>query len=165
MAVRAGALEGAFVRPTDVNLSGLIATTVWKSRCLAAVPSRRHLADAESVALSALKGASSCGRPRPIGARLVDRIVSACEGTGFSPIIAQQDAPQMTSILSLGITFVPTSMGSFYTDFVVYKRISDDILPPALLSFIRSTNAGSPTLAHFEAVVEQEATATLPAPI
>ena len=160
-AVREGALEGAFVRPTDVNLSGLIATTVLVEPMLAAVPSVHRLADADSIELSALKGETIILRPRPIGAHLVDRIVSACEGAGFSPIIARQDAPQMASILSLvaadlGITFVPASMSSFYTDFVVYKRIKDDILPPALLSFVRPAITTSPTLGHFETVVDQQ---------
>ncbi|WP_165923368.1 LysR family transcriptional regulator [Bosea sp. BK604] len=160
-AVHAGALDGAFVRPTDIRLTGLVATTVLEEPMLAAIPSRHRLAGAESIALSALKDEVIILRPRPIGARLVDRIISACEGAGFSPIIAQQDAPQMTSILSLvaadlGITFVPASMASLYTDFVVYKRVSDDVLPPALLSFVRQKEAASPTLAHFEAVVAQQ---------
>lgn len=158
-AVRAGTLDGAFVRPTDIKLVGLVATTVLEEPMLAAIPSRHRLAKAETIALSALKGETIILRPRPIGERLVDRIVSACEGAGFSPIIAQQDAPQMTSILSLvaadlGITFVPASMAGIYSDFVVYKRVCGDVLPPALLSLVRQPR-GASTLAHFEIIVEQ----------
>ncbi|WP_168166127.1 LysR family transcriptional regulator [Bosea sp. PAMC 26642] len=158
-AVRAGALDGAFVRPTDIKLAGLVATTVVEEPMLAAVSSRHRLADAETISLSALKGETIILRPRPIGERLVERIVSACEGAGFSPIIAHQDAPQMTSILSLvaaelGITFVPASMAGVYSDFVVYKRVSSDVLPPALLSLVRRP-IPTPTLTHFEIIVEQ----------
>jgi DNA-binding transcriptional LysR family regulator len=160
-AVYKATIDGAFVRPTDIKLGGLVATTVLQEPMLAAIPSQHRLAREDSITLASLKGEVIILRPRPIGARLVDLLVSACEGAGFSPIIAQQDAPQMTSILSLvaadlGITFVPASMSSFYADFVVYKSISDDVFPPALLSFVRLEGPVSPTLSHFESIVNAE---------
>ena len=157
-ALRRGAMDGAFLRPTDINTSDLKITTVLREPMLAAIPAHHRLAETESIALADLKSETIILRPRPIGERLTKVIVAACEQAGFSPMIAQRDAPQMTSILSLvaaemGITFVPASMSKFLEGFVVYKPVIDTSLPDAILSFARHETSSSPTLSNFEKIV------------
>ncbi|WP_144408364.1 LysR substrate-binding domain-containing protein, partial [Devosia psychrophila] len=156
-ALRRGAVDGAFLRPTDIDTTDLTITTVLQEPMLAAIPAHHPLAEAESIALEDLKSETVILRPRPIGERLTKVILAACEQTGFSPIITQKDAPQMTSILSLvaaglGITFVPASMSRFLEGFVAYKPVRDSSLPEAILSFARLEASSSPTLSNFEKI-------------
>ena len=158
-ALRSGEIDGAFLRPTDVKTGELVLITILQEPMLAAVPANHRFASTETIALSDLKAETIILRPRPIGERLTNLLISVCEEAGFSPMISQIDAPQMTSILSfvaaeLGITFVPASMSRFFEGFVVYKEISDPGMPKAILSFARHASSPSPTLLHFEEIIQ-----------
>ena len=64
---------------------------LWTTRCVRA-----------GATAAALRNETILLRPRPVGTGLADAIVAACRDAGFRPLVGQQSAPQMSSILKSG---------------------------------------------------------------
>jgi DNA-binding transcriptional LysR family regulator len=90
---------------------------------------------------------------------LAEAIVSACKNAGFSPIVGQQAAPQMSSILNLvaaglGVSVVPASMRGLLPDVVDYRPLDGTPAPRAPIALARRKIHRNNAVKNFVELVE-----------
>jgi DNA-binding transcriptional LysR family regulator len=126
--LRQGRIDVAFVRPPVARGSDITFRRLSSEPMVVAVPRSHRFAGRRSVRLVELENEEFILYPRATRLGLSDMILTACERTGFSPLIAQR-APQISSTInfvaaSLGITIVPECMMKSRSDAVSYVRLS-----------------------------------------
>ncbi len=149
-AVRAQAVDVAFVRPLLDDELGLCVEPLLDEDLVIALPSGHPLTRRTHVPLMALSIEPFVLFPRAVGAGLHDEIISACRNAGFSPRIVQETS-QVTSIVNLvaaglGVSIVPASMQQVHSDGVSYRAIQKPT-PKARLSLIfRDADRSAPQI-------------------
>jgi DNA-binding transcriptional LysR family regulator len=152
VALRAGALDAAFVRPPLAPERGLTLDLLEKEPLVVAVPSGHPLARRREVELAALAAETFILYPRAVRPGLADTVIAACEAAGFTPKVGQY-APQLSSTInlvaaSLGISVVPDSMRCLQAHAVTYLPLSGEPLH-ALLGIAYRTGEGSAVVHNF----------------
>jgi DNA-binding transcriptional LysR family regulator len=143
-ALRAAAIDAAFVRSPVGESADLTIRPLLEEAMVAALPSGHPLSGAgENLPLAALAGETFILYRRPVGPGLHDAIIAACDRAGFSPQIGQE-APRMLSTLSLvaaglGVTLVPKSMSRLEAEGVAYRALapSAQLTAPLNLAYRR----------------------------
>ncbi|HEY1076775.1 MAG TPA: LysR family transcriptional regulator [Fontimonas sp.] len=149
-AVRAQAIDVAFVRPLLGDGQGLCVEPLLDEDLVIALPSGHPLTRRARVPLMALSIEPFVLFPRTVGAGLHDEIIGACRNAGFSPRIVQETS-QVTSIVNLvaagmGVSIVPASMQQVHSDGVSYRAIQKPT-PKARLSLVfRDADRGVPQI-------------------
>jgi DNA-binding transcriptional LysR family regulator len=144
-ALRAKAIDAAFVRSPVGESADLTVRPLLEEAMVAALPSGHPLSGAGNpLPLAALAGETFILYRRPVGPGLHDAIIAACDRAGFSPQIGQE-APRMLSTLSLvaaglGVTLVPKSMSRLEAEGVAYRALdpSAQLTAPLNLAYRRS---------------------------
>jgi DNA-binding transcriptional LysR family regulator len=109
---------------------------VLDEEMVVALPAGHPLASKAALPLSALRNETLLLRPRPVGTGLADAVLMACRDAGFRPLLGQQAAPQMSSILSLvaaglGVSIVPISMQTILPSEIAYRPFAGEPAPRA----------------------------------
>ncbi len=152
VALRAGRIDAAFVRPPLPAQRGLTLDLLEKEPLVAAIPSGHPLAGRSQIELGALAAETFILYPRAVRPGLVDTVISACESAGFTPKVGQY-APQLSSTInlvaaSLGVSIVPSSMRCLQAHAVTFLPLSGDPLH-ALLGIAFRTDDGSSAVRNF----------------
>ena len=140
-------LDAAFVRPPFVATEGMSATVLVEEPFVVALPSRHPLARRRSLDLRDLAGETVFLRPRAIAVGLEEAIERACRDAGLGPaVFVRHAAPRMSSIIGLvaaglGVSLVPTSMGSLLQSEIAYRKLTGPGQPTAPIAFARRVGA------------------------
>jgi len=141
-AVRDRKLDAAFLRPPVDEADEVVVEPVLDEEMVVALPAGHALASEPALPLAALRKETILLRPRPVGTGLADAVVAACRDAGFRPLLGEQSAPQMSSILSLvaaglGVSIVPASMRSILPSEIAYRALAGEPVPraPIALAF------------------------------
>lgn len=158
-AVSDGKLDAAFLRPPVSAADNVSVRQVLEEDLMVALPAGHSLSSRSAVPLSALEGETILLRPRAVGNGLAEAIVSACKNAGFSPIVGQQAAPQMSSILNLvaaglGVSVVPASMRGVLPDVVDYRPLDGTPAPRAPIALARRKIHRNNAIKNFVELVE-----------
>jgi len=162
-ALRAQAIDAAFVRSPVGESADLFVRPLLEEAMVAALPSGHALSGAsDMLPLAALAGETFILYRRPVGPGLHDAIIAACDRAGFSPKIGQE-APRMLSTLSLvaaglGVTVVPASMSRLEAEGVVYRPIDPRAELTAPLNLAYRRDEISAAVRRFVALVQRSAT-------
>ncbi|MGH8171235.1 MAG: LysR family transcriptional regulator [Steroidobacteraceae bacterium] len=159
IALRAGRIDAAFVRPPLPAERGLTLVLLEREPLVVAVPSGHPLARRRQVDLAALAQETFILYPRAVRPGLADTVVAACEGAGFTPKVGQY-APQLSATInlvaaSLGISVVPDSMRCLQAHAVTYLPLRGEPLH-ALLGIAHRTDEGSATVHNFIAAARRD---------
>lgn len=163
-ALRAQAIDAAFVRSPVGESDDLLVRPLFDEPMVAALPSGHSLAGAsDDLPLAALAGEIFILYRRPVGPGLHDAIIAACDRAGFSPTIGQE-APRMLSTLSLvaaglGVTVVPASMSRLGAEGVVYRPVDQSAPLTAPLNLAYRRDEISAAVRRFVALVQRSAAA------
>jgi DNA-binding transcriptional LysR family regulator len=163
-ALRAQAIDAAFVRSPVGESDDLFVRPLFDEPMVAALPSGHALSGAsDDLPLAALAGETFILYRRPVGPGLHDAIIAACGRAGFSPKIGQE-APRMLSTLSLvaaglGVTVVPASMSRLEAEGVVYRPIDKSAPLTAPLNLAYRRDEISAAVRGFVALVQRSAAA------
>lgn len=163
-ALRAKAIDAAFVRSPVGESDDLFVRPLFDEPMVAALPSGHALSGAsDDLPLAALAGETFILYRRPVGPGLHDAIIAACDRAGFSPKIGQE-APRMLSTLSLvaaglGVTVVPGSMSRLEAEGVVYRPIDKSAPLTAPLNLAYRRDEISAAVRRFVALVQRSAAA------
>jgi DNA-binding transcriptional LysR family regulator len=163
-ALRAEAIDAAFVRSPVGESKDLFVRPLFDEPMVAALPSGHALSGAsDDLPLAALAGETFILYRRPVGPGLHDAIIAACDRAGFSPKIGQE-APRMLSTLSLvaaglGVTVVPASMSRLEAEGVVYRPIDKSAPLTAPLNLAYRRDEISAAVRRFVALVQRSAAA------
>ena len=163
-ALRAQAIDAAFVRSPVGESADLFVRPLLEEPMVAALPSGHALAGAGApLPLGSLAGETFILYRRPVGPGLHDAIIAACSRAGFSPTNGQE-APRMLSTLSLvaaglGVTVVPASMSRLEAEGVVYRPIDPSAELTAPLNLAYRRNEISAAVRRFVALVQRSAAA------
>lgn len=119
-------IDVGLLRP-PVQEPGLASEVVLSEPLVAALPRDHALAGRASVPLRALAGEPFILFPRQHGPGLVDVVLAACRGAGFTPAAAHEP-DEMQSLLAhvaggLGVSLVPASLAGFHAGEVAYRRL------------------------------------------
>ncbi len=161
-ALRAQAIDAAFVRSPVGESDDLFVRPLFDEKMVAALPSGHALSGVSGVLpLAALAGETFILYRRPVGPGLHDAIIAACDRAGFSPKIGQE-APRMLSTLSLvaaglGVTVVPASMSRLEAEGVVYRPIDPRAELTAPLNLAYRRDEISAAVRRFVALVQRSA--------
>src|SRR5579863_4999782 len=161
-ALRAQAIDAAFVRSPVGESDDLFVRPLFEEPMVAALPSGHSLSGADdNLPLAALAGETFILYRRPVGPGLHDAIIAACDRAGFSPKIGQE-APRMLSTLSLvaaglGVTVVPASMSRLEAEGVVYRPIDPSAQLTAPLNLAYRRDEISAAVCRFVALVQRSA--------
>jgi DNA-binding transcriptional LysR family regulator len=161
-ALRAQAIDAAFVRSPVGESDDLFVRPLFEEPMVAALPSGHSLSGADdNLPLAALAGETFILYRRPVGPGLHDAIIAACDRAGFSPKIGQE-APRMLSTLSLvaaglGVTVVPASMSRLEAEGVVYRPIDPKAELTAPLNLAYRRDEISAAVRRFVALVQRSA--------
>jgi DNA-binding transcriptional LysR family regulator len=159
-ALRAEAIDAAFVRSPIGADSGLTVHPVLDEPMVAALPKGHRLAASSGpIELAALAAETFVLYRRPVGPGLHDAIIAACDRAGFSPTIGQQ-APRMLSTLSLvaaglGVTVVPASMSRLEAEGVTYRALDPAALLTAPLNLAHRRGESAAVVRRFVTLVQQ----------
>ncbi|HML11016.1 MAG TPA: LysR family transcriptional regulator [Stellaceae bacterium] len=161
-ALRAQAIDAAFVRSPVGESDDLFIRPLLEEAMVAALPSGHALSRAgDTLPLAALAGETFILYRRPVGPGLHDAIIAACDRAGFSPTIGQE-APRMLSTLSLvaaglGVTVVPASMSRLEAEGVVYRPIDPRAELTAPLNLASRRDEISAAVRRFVSLVHKSA--------
>jgi DNA-binding transcriptional LysR family regulator len=161
-ALRAQAIDAAFVRSPVGESDDLFVRPLFDEKMVAALPSGHRLSGAgDDLPLAALADETFILYRRPVGPGLHDAIIAACDRAGFSPKIGQE-APRMLSTLSLvaaglGVTVVPASMSRLEAEGVVYRPIDKSAQLTAPLNLAYRRDEISAAVRRFVALVQRSA--------
>lgn len=166
-ALRAQAIDAAFVRSPVGESADLFIRPLLEEKMVAALPSGHALSGqmlpgaGDMLPLAALAGETFILYRRPVGPGLHDAIIAACDRAGFSPKIGQE-APRMLSTLSLvaaglGVTVVPASMSRLEAEGVVYRPIDPRAELTAPLNLAYRRDEISAAVRRFVALVQRSA--------
>ena len=161
-ALRAQAIDAAFVRSPVGESDDLFVRPLFDEKMVAALPSGHRLSGAgDDLPLAALADETFILYRRPVGPGLHDAIIAACDRAGFSPKIGQE-APRMLSTLSLvaaglGVTVVPASMSRLEAEGVVYRPIDPSAQLTAPLNLAYRRDEISAAVRRFVALVQRSA--------
>jgi DNA-binding transcriptional LysR family regulator len=160
-ALRAQAIDAAFVRSPVGQSDDLFVRPLFDEPMVAALPSGHALTASDTLPLAALAGETFILYRRPVGPGLHDAIIAACDRAGFSPKIGQE-APRMLSTLSLvaaglGVTVVPASMSRLEAEGVVYRPIDPRTELTAPLNLAYRRDEISAAVRRFVALVQRSA--------
>lgn len=127
-ALETGDLDVAFLHPPVPGID-LELHTLFRQRFVAALPAKHPLAGESTIAASQLAQEPFIIFPRHRGPGLYDRIITACQTSGFSPRVVQE-ATRMQTIVSLvaagiGVAIVPHSITKMGQSGVAYCELSD----------------------------------------
>ncbi len=152
VALRAGRIDAAFVRPPLPTERGLTLDLLEKEPLVLAVPSGHPLVNRQEVELASLAAEIFILYPRAVRPGLADTVVAACEAAGFTPKVGQY-APQLSSTInlvaaSLGISIVPDSMRCLQARAVTYLPLRGEPLH-ALLGIAYRKGEGSAVVGNF----------------
>jgi DNA-binding transcriptional LysR family regulator len=163
-ALRAQAIDAAFVRSPVGESDDLFVRPLLDEAMVAALPSGHALSGAsDDLPLAALAGETFILYRRPVGPGLHDAIIAACGRAGFSPKLGQA-APRRLSTLSLvaaglGVTEVPASMRRLEAEGVVYRPIDKSAPLTAPLNLAYRRDEISAAVRRFVALVQRSAAA------
>jgi len=124
-------IDAAFIRSPVADVQGLLVRPILEEEMLVALPAAHALAEATTaLPLAELAKETFVLYKRPGGPGLYDTIITACRGSGFSPLVGQE-APRIISTLNLvaaglGVSIVPASLRRLQMDGVVYRRLADN---------------------------------------
>jgi|SRR5579859_1061731 len=157
-ALRAEAVDVAFVRPPLGNGEGIALQTVAEEPMRIVLPSKHPQAGSASLPLAALARETLILFPRAIGPGLFDSIIAGCQRAGFSPTLGQE-APQLPSIVYLvaagfGVSLVPQSIAQIRADGIVYIEIEGEA-PMAPISLAYRKDNRSATVRNFITLARQ----------
>jgi DNA-binding transcriptional LysR family regulator len=166
-ALRAQAIDAAFVRSPVGDSDDLFVRPLFDEPMVAALPSGHRLSGhmeldmGDMLPLAALAGETFILYRRPDGPGLHDAIIAACDRAGFSPKIGQE-APRMLSTLSLvaaglGVTVVPASMSRLEAEGVAYRPIDPRAELTAPLNLAYRRDEISAAVRRFVALVQRSA--------
>ncbi len=161
-ALRAQAIDAAFVRSPVGESADLFVRPLLEETMVAALPSGHALsAGRDPLPLAALAGEIFILYRRPVGPGLHDAIIAACDRAGFSPTIGQE-APRMLSTLSLvaaglGVTVVPASMSRLEAEGVAYRPLDPSAQLTAPLNLAYRRNEISAAVRRFVGLVQRSA--------
>jgi DNA-binding transcriptional LysR family regulator len=157
-AVRAGTIDGAFIRTPISDQADFDISRVLSEPMVVAFPTGHPLLDISSaVSMASLSEEPFILYRRSSGPGFYDAIVSACRKAGFSPFIAQE-APRLTATLSLvaaglGVTIVPASMQALRIEGIDFRDLRAVADLEAVIDFVTRTADPSPTLQLFAEVL------------
>ncbi len=163
-------IDVAFIRSQAPHKLGLTVYPLLEEPMVAAVPKGHPLAGGKtrkakgSLPLAALAQEPFILYRRRAGPGSYDAIIGACQGAGFSPMIAQE-APQIVSTLNLvaaglGISIVPESLRSLKLPGVVYLPLRTTPKLVAPLNLACRTTALSAAARNFVQLVRGAAAKT-----
>jgi len=163
--LRNGRIDVAFTRTPVAHPDGLVVSSLLEEPMLLALPSEHVLAGSShngraAVSLKRLAQETFIVYGPP-GTGLIEATTAACRAAGFNPRIGQV-APRVTSMMGLvasglGISLVPTSLGHFHMDGMVYRRLTGSIQPKAVLLLISRRGDPSAVVRHFVQLVKRAA--------
>ena len=161
-AVHGEALDAAFIRSPVADVVGLLVRPILEEEMLVALPVAHPLAgESHALPLAALANETFILYKRPGGPGLYDTIITACRGSGFSPLVGQE-APRILSTLNLvaaglGVSIVPASLRRLQMDGVIYRRLEDNaqLRAPLILACRRGENSAA--VQRFLELVQQSA--------
>jgi DNA-binding transcriptional LysR family regulator len=159
-ALRAKAIDAAFVRSPVGESADLTVRPLLEEVMVAALPSGHALSGAGNpLPLAALAGETFILYRRPVGPGLHDAIIAACDRAGFSPQIGQE-APRMLSTLSLvaaglGVTLVPKSMSRLEAEGVAYRALDQSVQLTAPLNLAYRRSEISEAVRRFVSLVRE----------
>jgi DNA-binding transcriptional LysR family regulator len=143
-------IDAAFIRSPVADVQGLLVRPILEEEMLVALPAAHALAEATTaLPLVELAKETFILYKRPGGPGLYDTIITACRGSGFSPLVGQE-APRIISTLNLvaaglGVSIVPASLRRLQMDGVVYRRLADNsqLRAPLILACRRGENSAA----------------------
>jgi DNA-binding transcriptional LysR family regulator len=143
-------IDAAFIRSPVADVQGLLVRPILEEEMLVALPAAHALAEATTtLPLAELAKETFILYKRPGGPGLYDTIITACRGSGFSPLVGQE-APRIISTLNLvaaglGVSIVPASLRRLQMDGVVYRRLADNgqLRAPLILVCRRGENSAA----------------------
>ncbi|NKB57240.1 MAG: LysR family transcriptional regulator [Alphaproteobacteria bacterium] len=123
-------LDVAFIRSPVSDVEGIAVHPLIEEDMVVALHAGHRIAaegDEEPIALEALASEPFILYRRSVGPGLHDAIITACNGAGFTPDVAQE-APRITSTLNLvaaglGVSLVPDSLRRLQMDGISYRCI------------------------------------------
>jgi DNA-binding transcriptional LysR family regulator len=129
-ALRAEAVDVAFVRPPFSDGEGIAVQTLVEEPMRIVLPSKHPLAESRTLPLAALAQETLILFPRAVGPGLYDSIIAGCQRAGFSPTLGQE-APQLPSLVYLvaagfGVALVPQSIAQIHADGIAYIGIEGE---------------------------------------
>jgi DNA-binding transcriptional LysR family regulator len=142
--LREGRVDAAFVRPPVTAGDELRFEPIMDEEMVAVLPAGHSLARGDAVALSALAKDTFTLPPRALGPGHYDRIIAACEKSGFCPQIGQEAStlvalPSMVAA-GFGVSLVPRSLTQVCVDHVTYHPFSGTRLVAPISLACRRTN-------------------------
>lgn len=152
-AVRRGEIDVGFVR-TPAPDGQLAQRVLIEEEFVVALPRSHPSARRRRVALRDLRGDAFILYPRALAAGLYDRVVSACQQSGFSPRVIQEttQVPVMVSLVAsgLGVAVVPACVQALRWNNVVYRLLCEP-KPRTNIALVwrRNSEAESAPLRHF----------------
>lgn len=168
--LRQGQLDASFIRTSLPDDDQISVDRLTEEPMIVAMPASHALARpraAKTIPFTALANEVFILYGPP-GTGMYDAIMGACRAAGFSPRVgplgaSTQLAPRIGSTLSLvsaglGITFVPASLQRMNLEGVVYRSLTGDNLPRALLGLARRSSDSSAVVREFRQIVRSVAT-------
>ena len=161
-AVHGEEIDAAFIRSPVADVVGLLVRPILDEEMLVALPVAHPLAgESHALPLAALANETFILYKRPGGPGLYDTIITACRGSGFSPLVGQE-APRIISTLNLvaaglGVSIVPASLRRLQMDGVIYRRLEDNAQLRAPLILVCRRGENSAAVQRFLELVQQSA--------
>lgn len=150
--LREGRIDIGLIRPPIVERD-FGTQVIFQESVVVALPTNHHLAQQDSLDLSALATEPFILFPRELAPGLYDPIIAICQAAGFSPQVVQE-CIQMQTIVSLvsanmGVSILPESIQEAQRQGVVYKPIRSESLSVeklATIAIVWRRNDPSPTM-------------------
>lgn len=152
-----GRIDVGFLRP-PISDDRFHTEIIYQEPLMVSLPAAHPLAECDCISMRSLIRQPFVLFPRNLAPGLYDSIISLCQQSGFSPIVAQE-AIQMQTIVSLvaaelGVAIVPASMQHLQRTGVVYKPIQEPT-PFVAIALIWRRQDSSPIVQRFLEVVRQ----------
>lgn len=152
-------LDIAVIRPPTPESRGLSIAPLIEEPTLIALPNGHPLSGQGPLPLSAIAGEPLIIFPRSLGPGFHDKILSACQAAGFSPITGQE-APQIAAMVpmvaaGLGVAIVPESLDQIHASGVSFHPIKGPA-PVAELAVATRSASLQPLIAHFLSALREK---------
>jgi DNA-binding transcriptional LysR family regulator len=160
-------MDAAFIRTSLSDRQGLVVNPLLEESMVVALPSTHALACTTSAISLQRLAAETFILYGPPGTGMYDATIAACHAAGFNPRVGNlgastQQAPRITSTLSLvaagsGISIVPSSLQRMNMEGVIYRPLSGNAKPKALLSLATRRGDASAVVRLFVNLVRKSA--------
>ena len=156
-----GHVDVGFLHPPVGEAAGreLVVEPMFSEPLIAALPEGHELVGQGEIPLSDLAEERFVMVSREEGPEIHDRVVSACQATGFVPSVFSQSVPSHTTAVGLvaagvGVSLVGESMRKLRRPGVVYRPLTGEIpIMPTAISYRQDDP--SPVLREFVALVRE----------